>query len=67
MIKIDKQIPIPNGRNKYPFAEMEIGDSFFVANVRSSNIQLRYYKPKQFTRRSVVKDGVQGVRVWRIA
>lgn len=30
--KIDKDIPIPDKRpSKYPFAEMSVGDSFFVA------------------------------------
>lgn len=71
MIKIDKGIPAPaSGRHlKYPFAMMEIGDSFFVPTTTSSNILVCAYKhrPKRFTTRSVVENGVRGIRVWRIA
>lgn len=29
-IKIEKSIPIPRARRRYPFAEMKVGDSFSV-------------------------------------
>lgn len=35
-IRIEKNIPMPvvKKQNKYPFAEMEVGDSFFVKGVK---------------------------------
>lgn len=73
MIPIDKGIPIPTrcrgraGRRLlFPFADMEIGDSFFVAGAASSveSAASRYGQKlgRKFTARYV--DG--GVRVWRI-
>jgi hypothetical protein len=29
--KIEKNVPMPKGRAKYPWNEMEIGDSFFYS------------------------------------
>ena len=71
-IKIDKNIPIPDRKTykgKYPFRNMEIGDSCFLPGLKSSNIggSLGILKPKKSAVRSVVKDGVSGSRVWRIA
>lgn len=77
VVPIDKNIPVPVNdglgakQRKYPFAEMEIGDSFFIPSTgyhdrlrkaRSLNAQFRRFKPKRFALRSVD----DGVRVWRI-
>jgi hypothetical protein len=71
MIKIDKNIPIAFKRRttlpKYPWGEMEVGDSFLVEGVSSSLISsaTHYYGSthnKKFKTRKV--EG--GVRVWRI-
>jgi len=70
-IEVDKSVPLPEpklGRpKKYPFAEMEVGDSFFVPQekVRSASKSASMYKAAHggdFTRRSV--EG--GVRIWRV-
>lgn len=73
MIQIDKGIPIPEnarrGRHGYPWADMGVGDSFFVSNGRVANFRSTCWhacvrhKPKKFICRAV--EG--GVRVWRIA
>ena len=82
MIAINKGVEIPRSRRerqKYPFNEMEIGDSFFVpsedqnerrkivarllGNVRSSRIE------KKFTTRVMSNDPIArmpGVRIWRV-
>ena len=73
MFEIEKGIAVPAARFKYPWAEMEIGDSFFVEpGERSltkmhghlSSLGNHYGKPRgmKFTTRQV--DG--GVRVWRV-
>ena len=65
-ITIDKDVPLPLGRaTKYPFHEMKIGDSFFVPNVKA--VGVHHYKPKLFMRRTVIENGIKGVRVWRYA
>jgi hypothetical protein len=72
MIKIDKGIPIPpRGKGpKYPFAQMSIGDSFFVAESKntlsSSSCQHAKRLGGKFSMRATVEDGVTGYRVWRI-
>lgn len=71
--KIEKGVPVPLGRHnrggacKYPWNEMEPGDSFFVPGraLRNFNIVApanRRYAPKRFVARTVKG----GVRVWRI-
>lgn len=71
--QIEKNVPIPQanafGRNaKYPFRQMEVGDSFFASDttVQKMSNNACGYKARghgTFTCRAV--DG--GVRVWRIA
>ena len=69
--KIDTDIPIPSmGRpNQYPFAEMKVGDSFFIegrtssyASTAARNWASKHEPSWRFTSRQ--QDG--GVRVWRI-
>lgn len=69
--KIDKNIPPParNRREKYPFKDMGVGDSFFCQRARSASILncARKYRPWTFTTRTVVENGVRGIRTWRIS
>lgn len=77
MFKIDKNVKMPpKGQkpSKYPFQQMEVGDSFFVPNPKdkkrspitsathSANKKLA---PKRFTSRTVTESGVMGMRIWR--
>lgn len=67
-ISITKGLPTPHrGRAKYPFRDMEVGDSFFAphASVIGLHGCARRHRPKRFTCRSLVENGVAGVRVWR--
>jgi len=77
MIKIDKGVPLSaiagkNGRPPiYPWLEMEIGDSFFVADKTAVQISAVVSQAKKryfvdLTIRTVTENGVTGVRVWRI-
>lgn len=72
-IKIEKGVPLPPRKSKYPFAEMEPGDSFFAKPNEGQSLKqlhnsimgcarLRLFPGKKFTSRQM--DG--GVRVWRI-
>jgi hypothetical protein len=72
--EIEKDYPIPKieRRHKYPFKDMEIGDSFFAPfedGVAPERVRVRIinaakvYDPMKFITRKV--DG--GFRVWRIS
>jgi hypothetical protein len=71
MYKIEKNIPVPHSskgrKQRYPFASMEPGDSFLVADkeleakVRMSANGYGYRHSKRF----VVRLVDEGVRVWR--
>jgi hypothetical protein len=74
IIKVDKDFPVPaSARRKYPWDDMGIGDSFFVAGANStgmSNAAKGARKKRTDSRwmcRTVVENGIEGVRVWRIA
>lgn len=72
MIKIEYNIPFTDGREikicKYPWAKMEVGDSFAVHDVSrvtmSATISYEKRRTGKVYRCSAVDDHV---RVWRIA
>ena len=71
-IKIDKGIPIPSRRNKYPLSQMEVGDSFLIKSGKLDAMKTRNrvassitsYRRQgwNFTQRLVEN----GIRIWRI-
>ena len=67
---IEKGIPIPQRKidAKYPFREMQVGDSFFTSGTPASyfSLHIRLLRPKKFSCRTVVENGVKGLRIWRI-
>lgn len=80
MFTIEKGIPIPNSYrkgapNKYPFSQMEVGDSFFVPYkdhddyvrlTKTIHSAFVYYK-KTLEHKHAMRKIVQenGIRVWR--
>ena len=70
-LKIDKGIPCPSARGTYSLlGEMEVGDSVFFAGDTALRVRGRvnHYTEKfgyVFRARTVVEDGVKGIRVWR--
>ena len=82
MIKIDKGVPIPfhpghGRRSPFPWEDMKPEDSFFAPGycvaptpgmLQLTTLAGRKYIPgSQWTMRSVVENGVAGVRVWRVS
>jgi len=70
MINIDKNIPIPKPRgssNYYPWASMEVGDSFLIPTHKHNNVSAatRYAKLRYKHKYSARKEE-GGIRVWRI-
>lgn len=73
MIKIDKGIPLPpaircrGAAPKYPWHEMNVGDSFFAQGVKASSIsRLAIVTGKACGRKFSTRKESDGVRVWRI-
>ena len=71
--KIDKNIPLPSLHKyteKYPWADMKPGDSFFIEMGTPANIgacmSARKKYGERYVSRTVTENGVKGVRVWRI-
>lgn len=68
-IKIDKGIPTPEIRGdlRYPWAKLEVGESFF-AEMRLTNQAAHAARAygRKFACRTVIENGVKGTRVWRI-
>jgi len=70
-ITIEKGIPLPPPTHvsKYPWSQMQPGDSFFVPNGPKSLFGTCSKRtkdgPHKYTARYVQVRGVKGVRVWR--
>lgn len=69
---IEKNIPIPNsqtkiGQSKYPFAQMQVGDSILASGPhpeRACNSAYQY--GKRFAMKFAVRRVENGYRIWRI-
>lgn len=71
-IVIEKNVPVPNGRGRkcrYPWAGMEVGDSFLIPEAVTKDGQARsaaYAQQKVDGRKYRTSRVDGGVRVWRI-
>lgn len=71
--KIESDVPAPSSRNgrsyKYPFAEMNVGDSFLISD--GSGVEKIRYAASYYGSRNQKKFAVRkcdsGHRCWRIA
>lgn len=69
MIQVQKGIPVPDIRRRYPWPGMKVGDSFFVAGITPNKMSSNAHKalgPGNYAQRTVEEEGQRGVRVWRI-
>lgn len=66
-IKIDKDVPLPDSYKKWPFPEMEVGDSFWItsSHVKSVRTCAHVYGKKTGKKFTVRKTG-NGYRCWRL-
>ncbi|MBB4039134.1 hypothetical protein GGR34_000769 [Microvirga flocculans] len=68
-IKIEKGIPIPNAHRerRYPWGDMEVGDSIFIPNTTSERIAPTAHDyGRRHKRKFSVRKVEGGVRVWRV-
>lgn len=77
-IQIETGVPVPVSSRasgaKYPFGQLSVGQSFFVPGVkrpafssRAHNFAKKQSPQWKFKVSAAEKDGVAGMRVWRIA
>lgn len=72
--KIEKGVPTPHKTDRvYPFSQMEIGDSFFIPNLSTSDGRYQSVSSagrgqfKRHNKKFSMRSENGGVRVWRIA
>lgn len=73
MVQIEKGIPMPvllrnGGAAKYPWRQMEIGDSFFVCGLKAAQLSGTAHNAAKITGfKFAARSEPGGVRVWRVA
>jgi hypothetical protein len=72
LIKIEKGIPlldrIRGRRDRYPYKQMKVGDSFFVQNMNSKSLcSVSNYAAKHLGYKFIHRATNQGTRCWRVA
>lgn len=71
-VKIDKGIPMPGpcsgGLQGYPWAEMEVGDSFLHRATKPSNATAQASMAgNKYQRTFATRKTAEGYRIWRTA
>ncbi|MCC3246711.1 hypothetical protein LG047_15530 [Methylocystis sp. WRRC1] len=77
-IEIEDNVPVPvvsrRSGVEYPFGQLAVGQSFFVADVKRGTLASRahafgkHQTPKwKFKVAPAEKDGASGMRCWRVA
>lgn len=72
-IKVDKGVAIPRPRNKYPWENMRVGDSFAIeikdeaqaAHIRTAAYYRSQVSKEHFVTRVLEERGRTVIRVWR--
>jgi len=65
---IDDAVPMPGARvvRRYPYAEMDVGQSFYVAGVQMQVVLNGNWRAgKKLERKFIARREGDGIRVWR--
>lgn len=68
MVRIERNVPMEPAHNKakYPFRQLEIGESFFIPDTTQANIATMAWRwSKKLGRKYETRKRPGGVRVWR--
>lgn len=69
-IKLEPNIPIPRGtrgvENRFPFKEMNVGDSFFTADRSARQAAYDFAQNRNFNMKFATRKVDGGLRIWRI-
>ena len=67
-LEVEKSVPLPEAKKRYPYASMDIGDSFFVdAGKLQVVCNANYRASKRLGMQFIARKEVEGVRVWRVS
>lgn len=67
-ITVEKNIPLPATRQTYPWDDLSVGDSFFVANRSLKTLRslaFQYRRRTGMDKKFIAREEDGGVRVWR--
>jgi len=65
-VQIEKGVPMPR-LGIYPWAEMEVGDSFFVAEATHAQLSGAVQSAKKKTGfKFITRAAEGGIRIWRV-
>lgn len=65
---VEKSVPVPAGKKRYPYKEMDIGDSFLVDGGKIQTVcNANYRASKRLGMTFMARKEGEGVRVWRTA
>jgi len=65
-LEVEMSVPLPEGKKRYPYASMEIGDSFFVVEGKLQVVcNANYRASKRLGMQFIARKEAEGVRVWR--
>ena len=67
-MEIEKGVPIPenSGNKKYPWKELEVGDSFFTSESAQTVAGSASHASKRTNRKFICRSVDGGTRVWRV-
>lgn len=67
-LEVEKSVPLPEGKKRYPYASMDIGDSFFVGDGKLQVVcNANYRASKRLGMQFIARKEPEGVRVWRVS
>ena len=67
-LEVEKSVPLPEGKKRYPYASMDIGDSFFVGDGKLQVVcNANYRASKRLGIQFIARKEPEGVRVWRVS
>ena len=70
MYKIEKNVPIPpsSKMGRFPYDELDVGDSFIASNVKLASVCSSNYRVgKRLGRKFIARQENGDVRVWRVS
>jgi hypothetical protein len=67
-VEVEREVPLPKLRHKYPYEQMEVGESFFVPGMSLQVLcNSNYWAGKKYGRKFIARCEKGGIRVWRLS
>ena len=67
-VEISRDVPVPPPKRRYPYRDMEVGESFLVSGgVLQVVCNNNYRTGKKLERKFIARKEQEGVRVWRVS